>query len=173
MACYQSNECADPFLGWFLSQIVCPRDQIHFLKFQVINDLLNPAGQNLRVREDVQVSHKIYFSLLYDVGFAYFSPCFGISQAFQFCTIWGFRILKLCEQDPCFFNSWIEVLSFIFFREHTLKGLRRKLFSLQLIVFLWLQQAKVLCFEWTLFWDKAKNLAQGSLPVQTSLKVLG
>lgn len=28
---------------------------LRFLSFQVVNDLLNPAGQNLRIREDAQV----------------------------------------------------------------------------------------------------------------------
>lgn len=39
-----------------------------FPSFQVVNDLLNPAGQNLRIREDAQVMYSFsysFFNVLY------------------------------------------------------------------------------------------------------------
>lgn len=43
----------------FLLALVAPFNLLYYplrsVSFQVVNDLLNPAGQNLRIREDAQV----------------------------------------------------------------------------------------------------------------------
>lgn len=45
---------------------------LRLLSFQVVNDLLNPAGQNLRIREDAQVFiviQKYFLTLVFGVSF--------------------------------------------------------------------------------------------------------
>lgn len=69
----------------FLLALVAPFDLPYYplrsVSFQVVNDLLNPAGQNLRIREDAQVLFS--FSDLFLVAIIFINYCHIINHMFS------------------------------------------------------------------------------------------
>lgn len=51
-----------------------------FLSFQVVNDLLNPAGQNLRIREDAQVLYSFC-----DLTIIFINYCYANNNGYCHC----------------------------------------------------------------------------------------
>lgn len=50
-------KCIDTWQNTIMKQcITCSEAWLIFITLQVINDLLDPTGQNLKIREDAQVS---------------------------------------------------------------------------------------------------------------------
>lgn len=95
----------------FLLALVAPFNLPYYplrsVSFQVVNDLLNPAGQNLRIREDAQVLFS--FSDLFLVAIIFINYCSTYDDSFYHLSKCFYHIIN--HMFSCFMMNLIRMVS--------------------------------------------------------------